>query len=757
MRPFTPFASYHDNTGHLLVGRVRFCDTDDHPAEVFDEDGVTTLGSAVFTDSSGRLVQQPFLADHDYIVHFDKYIGGSNTMAEDDDDESWEEQGSAIDRYNTLGVSLTADSMRNIGTIAELRTTVALSDDEILVLMGYNSAGDKDPISYRWVANSTEPDNGGSVIAVSGVQLGRWEFVECPRVLDVRHFGAFPEAAVESATQQRYRIQGAGDYAHEYGCGLFFPSNDIGAYYDISGLHLYDVDCSENARIFCISNVGGTTVEGIGNVHCTEGVSCRGIIRLVSDVVRSSWEGYSSHVTLAPVRKLIVDSQIRSHGVGGPLFSGINVEILEYNTLTLDGCQVSSNKKIEGPVTMRNMEVLSAWFADDYDYANDLNVSGCTLKLDNLKSAQAYVVLKNKQQESDYGDLGGQNVSGVTLAANCNVSNARLVNVVLEGASEMRSVAGSVKVKGACNWNNCVIEMTNDSMSTIQSLTLRQSTLTASNANGAISSPYIDAEDSDISVTMTCASSSSAVPSLRLVGCKLHRRITHTASKVVEDVQRCEFLGTDRVNSGRIFISFPFDAQWGGSVVAKWIGNHAESPDPIKINRFYMQEADSAHAYVYEDNTGTFLPKKFTKFYDGVFVSSDNTSSPQSNTLYYTAVPGGHSIILRNNADGVIAFREEEFFSVGISDKYVKALFWLPLTVNWGYYARSIPVHLVARHIQSTDPDAGGVSTNDGNRYQLYCRFVTAVMEWPFDPTDNILSDAPAGPTTQLAVDYELL
>ena len=116
MRQFTPFASYHDNTGRLLVGRVRFCDMLGRPAEVKAEDGETSLGSTIFTDSSGRLVQQPFLDDHDYLVYFDKYIGESDTMSEDDDDESWEPQGSAIDRYNTLGVSLTAESKRTIGT-----------------------------------------------------------------------------------------------------------------------------------------------------------------------------------------------------------------------------------------------------------------------------------------------------------------------------------------------------------------------------------------------------------------------------------------------------------------------------------------------------------------------------------------------------------------------------------------------------------------------------------------------------------------
>ena len=73
MRPLTPFASYLDNAAEPLVGRVRFCNTDASPAEVFASDGVTSLGSAVFTDDSGRLSQQPFLEDHDYLLFFDKY------------------------------------------------------------------------------------------------------------------------------------------------------------------------------------------------------------------------------------------------------------------------------------------------------------------------------------------------------------------------------------------------------------------------------------------------------------------------------------------------------------------------------------------------------------------------------------------------------------------------------------------------------------------------------------------------------------
>ena len=248
MRQLTAYASYLDNLGAPLVGRARFFNMDGSEAVVYSLDNATqayvSIGSSVFTNSSGQLVPQVFLDNHDYIVVFDKYIG-HGTMSEDDEQESWEEQGSAIDKYNTLGIVLEGDSIRAIGTISELRETTGIEDGEVIMLLGYNSVGDKPEVNYVWNANSDEPDNAGSVIGSE--PRGRWELVPIDGRLDVRHFGAFPLDRVVLNATQRYRVQAANAYARDNGLGIYFPASDTACYYDIThlvaflGIHDNDV------------------------------------------------------------------------------------------------------------------------------------------------------------------------------------------------------------------------------------------------------------------------------------------------------------------------------------------------------------------------------------------------------------------------------------------------------------------------------------------------------------------------------------
>lgn len=742
MRPFTPFASYHDNTGRLLVGRVRFCDIDDHPAEVFDEDGVTTLGSAVFTDSSGRLVQQPFLADHDYIVHFDKYIGGSNTMAEDDDDESWAEQGSAIDRYNTLGVSLTANSMRTIGTIDDLRTTAALSEEEILVLMGYNEAGDKDPICYKWVASSVTPDDGGSVIAVTGTQLGRWKIVECPRVLDVRHFGAFPMYSVMENTQQRYRIQAAGNYAHSNGCGLYFHANDIAAFYDISGLHLYDVDSHPDARVFCVSNVDGTTVEGIEKVYCAEGTSCKGVITLVDDIVHSSWEGSSNRVALSPTRKLVVDSTIMK---AYPTFENIDVEILVYNQLSLDHCTISSNGVITGPIYIRNGEIKTSWFAQGYDFATDLRSEGNAIRLDNCDTAQNYVILKNIQEENDYGDLNNRTVSGLNIIDGAVVRNAFFDNVVLEGDSVLIGVSGTCLISSSLKshrWQDCYLTLTNSWSGALEisSLTLDRGMLTVDGTTPII--------QNDLAVYDAEVKSGFVVRgALTLERCKLYKGIAHQCiissdGIIKERVVGCSFLQGEGGNRGLINIASGVN---GTLVNAVWTDNFSAVENPILIDRTNIVADDTQHSYVYENNTGLFLPKKFTKTFENVAVRTGlpGINPRVQNALWYTGDTGydytSFHLNVYNELSKNVPWNSVKIFSVGSSDKLVKATFFIPPDVIWESCIMET-IRMIAHNSSGYDCD-------------LYTSRQITVGRWDGEPPSVIVPSNP----TKITVEFEVI
>jgi hypothetical protein len=63
-------------------------------------------------------------------------------------------------------------------------------------VQGYYHPGDSGGGNFRWDATSTEPDNGGTVIAVAGVSVGRWKREISQSFLSVAAFGAIPDDGV---------------------------------------------------------------------------------------------------------------------------------------------------------------------------------------------------------------------------------------------------------------------------------------------------------------------------------------------------------------------------------------------------------------------------------------------------------------------------------------------------------------------------------------------------------------------------------
>jgi len=325
MRQLTAYASYLDNLGAPLVGRARFYNLDDSPAVVYGLDNAhqhyVELGHIVYTNSSGQLVPQVFLDDHDYLVVFDKYIGGG-TMAEDDDQESWQEMGSAVDNYNTVGISLEGNALRTVSTISELRhlhPVVSDDHDETVTLLGYYEIDDKPSINYHWNQYSNDDDNGGSVIKVADIAIGRWELVECPRYLDVRHFGGFGLNNPEASPNQRYFIQLAAAYALSNNCGLYFHGTPTNAYYDITGLELHDVDSSAMAMVFAVLDDGDSATDvkariyGVKNILCSSissQLSNQGAIELIDDVLKTSYA--PEYNAILNPKVLIIDSPFNS-------------------------------------------------------------------------------------------------------------------------------------------------------------------------------------------------------------------------------------------------------------------------------------------------------------------------------------------------------------------------------------------------------------------------------------------------------------
>jgi hypothetical protein len=429
MRPLTPFVSYNDNTGHPLVGRIQFCNTDASPAEVFASDGTTSLGSSVFTDSSGRPVQQPFLEDKDYLLFFDKYVGHA-TMTEDDDKDSWEEQGSAIDRYDVFGVSVDCGTVVSVATLEVLRNTapdtVTPFDGVYMVdLLGYDEVGDKPVLRYVWDAENTDSDDGGSVIAVDDVETGRWVIKDRPEYVDSRHFGAFPNSTATAYPTQRYDLQRAALWAHDNGLGLYLHADDTHAYYDISGLNIYNLKCAPGATVFTITG-SVTNIIGLESVTVHSANGLEGTTVLNDKVVRTSWAGTSAHTRLSPTERLVIDSAFS--GVQGlRSWSGVAVDMYDTsnnslsftdcivyvhedmdpeNSVSFDSCSFVAHGTMDGYISFSNCFIPAGIFAHDFD-ASNCSVTDCTVApADEWEDVKDWLALKISNGDWEYDFRG---------------------------------------------------------------------------------------------------------------------------------------------------------------------------------------------------------------------------------------------------------------------------------------------------------------------------------------------------------------
>lgn len=425
MRQLTAYASYLDNLGAPLVGRARFYNLDGSPAVVYGLDNAhqnyVQLGHIVYTNSSGQLVPQVFLADHDYIIVFDKYIG-CGTMSEDDDPESWQELGSAVDRYNTIGIELDGSAVRSFSTVDALRAAIPVEsadgDNEIVELLGYNEPGDKPSIQYQWDPNSSEPDNGGSVLGTGAV--GRWKLVECPEFLDVRHFGAFPDQTSEGNADQRNRVQLAGAYAHFNSCGIHFYGDALAVYYDISGLELFKTTSDDLAKVYAVSGTE-STIREVVNINCGADqftpLLSQGKITLYGDMLRASFAP-NYNIQFNPTRKIIIDANVDTSNL--EIWNAL-VEVTVDKTTShwvFNNCQFESDHRIGNDVTFNGpTELKQRYFSfTDMDYDTITVNNSVLLDIDDWWYVNDWCKLVKQQSRRDF------DIKGRTLDSNCDLS-----------------------------------------------------------------------------------------------------------------------------------------------------------------------------------------------------------------------------------------------------------------------------------------------------------------------------------------------
>lgn len=74
--------------------------------------------------------------------------------------------------------------------VTSLSTQVPRGSRDTVIVDGYAASGDGGGGTFNWNATDTRADNGGTILAVTGVPTGRWSRESSGGLLDVRWFGA---------------------------------------------------------------------------------------------------------------------------------------------------------------------------------------------------------------------------------------------------------------------------------------------------------------------------------------------------------------------------------------------------------------------------------------------------------------------------------------------------------------------------------------------------------------------------------------
>jgi hypothetical protein len=632
LRAFDNWDSYLNNDGHLLHGKIRFCRkaTTDN-ITIYNTDGVP-LRNPIFTDSIGRTEYQVFVEnDANVTAYFYQYIGtGDMTHYPDEDYDpsrwSYQYSSDSMDPTQSLVIQSTgADGVDNMDALRskDIDDVPSVAGVKMLWLYGYYNAGDTSPVLYVWDSACLEDDDGGSVIKSNNVPgPGRWILSTKELHMDVRHFGIFPTDDMYS-TDYSYTSQLANcaAYADKIGVDCWFPAlKDEISYYLFDGTNTFaihgDIYVSDAVRFQCKTGTTGTIIS-CHELHKRTpqlfvSTVQTGTATLVADWVNISWVG--GNCTGDARIGWVIDSDEYPRVIAN---KEVRFDANGHSSLQLDNCLITSNKKITGEITIQNSVINTDFFSDDYDWS-DFHTNGNTILLKNCKDANTYVILKNKQGEVNYGDLGEQTLSNVTLAAGCIVENAVFDTVTVQGATEIHNVSGSITVSGsnlALNAVDCWLFLQN--ASTADSVALRRGSLGGANLQ-VLNSLFLD--NVEVNTELTTLGATATVQNSVInadIICSDISLVSNTVnadiqqrdvdSTVTVDVRNNKFVGPDGKHS-------IVPTHSNSVVTGAWIGNDAvggtSSYLPIVLDMTKLLNNDSLHSYRYEGNTGKFLPKK---------------------------------------------------------------------------------------------------------------------------------------------------
>lgn len=735
MRTWDNWSRYFDNNNKPLHGCIQFMVKDGNTvAPIYDVDG-TALDNPIITDIYGRTLHQVCI-DEDVVAYFYKYVGNGIWSSELDIDTSdtskWALQyTSESDLYvdiNNEGRSSFA--VMNIEELRDLNANDVMSIDgvKIVTLMGYNEAGDKEPINYIWNADSTEPDDGGAVIATDLIK-GRWIMV-CPTEhLDVRHYGVFPSDS-QNMLDQTLAIQYALVYANNHGLRLFFDTLmnvQYYHYYKLTNITLNPINQIDVAKgVYFIDN-DVTIHSQQTNAFRNDPYFLNGDTTLYSNYAKASWniKTLNKSKSYEPAT-YIIDSTTNSttvkslqgwnivvnQNISGYTFVQCNISgdsMISSSTLTscvLDviGCLSTDN-------TLQNLVLTEKMF--NGSPMPQTAVNGCIADIDDF-GTKVNLWKYLHWRMADFKDI---DFKYVTIPADFSIDNQELgdrsyTNFIGTGASHtfgessiqhvyrFTNVRGNIHIPGnAVNqyvFDNCEINLTVGNRFNTYIITVKDSniifnddlpnaTIYANSSNITLKSNYAGVSIKDTTLEPLTSSTRLNTANFSSYSSIVNQEVS-SANLLYKDSQINKDIYS--VNNGTSIVTYIDNCIWNNIqqhiasdtvntiISGVWTNNNATKANPIIFDMTNIANSDGAHHYSYDGNTGTFLPKSFKNSWLQYGVYSINQTTWNYYHLNQPELFNMPCLVRARDRHPVGAGSTSwGYFSFGI---------WIPASYNWG-------------------------------------------------------------------------
>jgi len=440
MRQFATIQSIVDLQGYPVSGdRLLFLVDDEQLATITDKDGNEISNPVKIVN--GHTEVQVFLPDVDVKIVQQTLV--------DSELGTWSPVGYWWDKAPAVSLNV-AVGTPSVGTIAELKQL----DPSVgsVNLLGYNIAGDKPVINYRWHSVSSAAINiyDDGYMIKSDVAQGGWAATFADDFVDVRHYGIFP-ASLSTASQYS-AIASAYTRLTAIGKKLYFPYYKGYSHYNISGLSISNAKTDTNVVLFAsgsqadLYDCGNVKVYGDGNTS--------DVFVYADTVYVSQNYNNSTKVHLLPRDHLIVDKDNGLNTLYKNVFVSLSVNVTKnarFNNCTIMGSGKFNPSEGESIVLERCIVNRSS-FADGCDFSR-VSFSKCESEINSWSSADEYLEFAVFNSDNEIDMKGAEVTAFPTLDADRTII---LKNAVVNHTCSDSVISSNIRFRNCTFKNNSI-------------------------------------------------------------------------------------------------------------------------------------------------------------------------------------------------------------------------------------------------------------------------------------------------------------